>query len=113
MRAIVQGKFGPPKDVLEIKEIDKPIVGEGEALVRVHAASIHIGDYYTIGGLPYVMRPMFASMRAKNRVPGTDIAGIVEEVGTNVSRLQPGDEVIGSYKGAFAEYVYSPKSRWR
>ena len=75
----------------------------------MHAASIHIGDYYTIGGLPYVMRPMFASMRAKNRVPGTDIAGIVEEVGTNVSRLQPGDEVIGSYKGAFAEYVSFPE----
>ena len=109
MKAIVQGKFGPPKDVLEIKEIDKPVVGEDEALVRVHAASIHIGDYYTIGGLPYVMRPMFASMRAKNRVPGTDIAGIVEEVGTNVSRLQPGDEVIGSYKGAFAEYVSFPE----
>ena len=109
MKAIVQGKFGPPKDVLEIKEIDKPIVGEGEALVRVHAASIHIGDYYTIGGLPYVMRPMFASMRAKNRVPGTDIAGIVEEVGTNVSHLQPGDEVFGSYKGAFAEYASFPE----
>ena len=109
MKAVVQGKFGPPKDVLEIKEIDKPIVGEDEALVRVHAASIHIGDYYTIGGLPYVMRPMFSFMRAKNRVPGTDIAGIVEEVGTNVSRLQPGDEVFGSYKGAFAEYVSFPE----
>ena len=109
MKAIVQGKFGPPKDVLDIKEIDKPIVGEDEALVRVHAASIHIGDYYTIGGLPYVMRPMFSAMRAKNRVPGTDIAGIVEEIGANVIHLQPGDEVFGSHKGAFAEYVSFPE----
>jgi len=109
MKAVVQGKFGPPKDVLDIKEIDKPIVGEDEALVRVHAASIHIGDYYTIGGLPYVMRPMFSAMRAKNRVPGTDIAGIVEEVGANVTHLQPGDEVFGSHKGAFAEYVSFPE----
>ena len=109
MKAIVQVKFGPPKDVLDIKEIDKPIVGEDEALVQVHAASIHIGDYYTIGGLPYVMRPMFAAMRAKNRVPGTDIAGIVESVGANVTQLKTGDEVFGSYKGAFAEYVAFPE----
>ena len=109
MKAIVQGKFGPPRDVLEIKEIDKPVVGEDEALVRVHAASIHIGDYYTIGGLPYVMRPAFAGMRAKNRVPGTDIAGVVEAIGANVTRLKPGDEVFGSYKGAFAEYAAFPE----
>jgi NADPH:quinone reductase-like Zn-dependent oxidoreductase len=109
MRAIVQAKFGPPQDVLEFKEIDRPIPKPGEALVRVRAASIHIGDYYSIGGLPYVMRPMFASMRAKNRVPGTDIAGIVEAVGTNVSHLQPGDEVFGSDKGAFAEYASFPE----
>lgn len=109
MQAIVQGKFGPPKEVLEVEEIDKPIVGEADVLVRAHAASIHIGDYYTIGGLPYVMRPMFSSIRAKNRVPGTDIAGIVEEVGTNVTHFQPGEEVFGSYKGAFAEYVSFPE----
>jgi len=109
MKAIVQGKFGSPKEVLEIKEIDKPIVGEDEALVRVHAASIHIGDYYTIGGLPYVMRPIFAGIRAKNRVPGTDIAGVVEEVGANVTQLKPGDEVFGSHKGAFAEYASFPE----
>jgi NADPH:quinone reductase-like Zn-dependent oxidoreductase len=109
MKAIVQGKFGPPKDVLETKEIDRPVVEEDEVLVRVHAASIHIGDYYTVAGLPYVMRPMFASIRAKNRVPGTDIAGVVEEVGTSVSRLQPGDRVFGSHKGAFAEYVAFPE----
>ena len=108
MKAIVQGKFGSPKEVLNIKEIDKPIAGEDEALVRVHAASIHIGDYYTIGGLPYVMRPAFSGMRAKNRVPGTDIAGVVEAVGANVTQLKPGDAVFGSYKGAFAEYVSFP-----
>ena len=109
MKAIVQGKFGPPEDVLEVKEIDRPVVEEDEVLVRVHAASIHIGDYYTVAGLPYVMRPMFASMRAKNRVPGADIAGVVEEVGTNVTHLKPGDKVFGSHKGAFAEYASFPE----
>jgi NADPH:quinone reductase-like Zn-dependent oxidoreductase len=109
MKAIVQDKFGSPNDVLTIKEIDKPVTEDDEVLVQVHAASIHIGDYYTIGGLPYVMRPVFSSMRAKNRVPGTDIAGTVEAVGKNVTQLQPGDEVFGSHKGAFAEYVSVPE----
>jgi NADPH:quinone reductase-like Zn-dependent oxidoreductase len=109
MKAIVQDRYGSPGDVLELKEIGKPVVEDDEVLVRVHAASIHIGDYYTIGGLPYVMRPMFSLMRAKNRVPGTDIAGTVEAVGTGVTQFQPGDEVFGSCKGAFAEYVSVPE----
>jgi NADPH:quinone reductase-like Zn-dependent oxidoreductase len=109
MKAIVQDKFGSPHDVLTLKEIERPAVGDDEAVVRVRAASIHIGDYYTIGGLPYVMRPMFSSMRAKNRVPGTDIAGTIEAVGKNVTELQPGDDVFGSYKGAFAEYASFPE----
>lgn len=109
MKAIVQDKFGPPQDVLTLKEIDKPAVGDDEALVRVHAASVHIGDYYLIAGLPYVMRPLFAPLRAKNGVPGTDIAGTVEAVGKDATRFQPGDTVFGSYKGAFAEYASFPE----
>jgi NADPH:quinone reductase-like Zn-dependent oxidoreductase len=110
MRAIVQDKFGSPREVLTLKEIEKPAVGDDEVLVRVRAASIHIGDYYTIGGLPYVMRPLFSSLRAKNRVPGADIAGTVEAVGTNVREFQPGDDVFGSYKGAFADYASFPET---
>ena len=105
MEAIVQDRYGSPNDVLELKEIDNPVVEDDEVLVRVRAASIHIGDSHGIRGVPYVMRPMFSLMRAKNRVPGTDIAGTVEAVGTGVTQLQPGDEVFGSCKGAFAEYV--------
>jgi NADPH:quinone reductase-like Zn-dependent oxidoreductase len=81
------------------------VVSDGEVLVRVHAASIHIGDYYGIRGVPYVMRPLFSLNRAKNRVPGTDIAGTVEMVGKSVSKLRPGDEVFGWCKGAFAEFA--------
>ena len=109
MRAVIQDKFGSPNDVLKTKEMDQPEIEDDEALVRVHAASIHIGDYYSIRGLPYVMRPMFSSIRAKNRVPGSDIAGTVEAVGRNVTQLQPGDEVFGWCKGAFAEYVSAPE----
>ena len=105
MKAIVQHGYGSPRDVLELTEIDKPAVSNEEVLVRVRAASVHIGDYYGIGGVPYVMRPVFSLSRAKNRVPGTDVAGRVEAVGESVTQLQPGDEVFGWCKGAFAEYV--------
>jgi len=105
MKAIVQKKFGSPDDVLELQEIDKPVVKDDEVLVRVHAASIHIGDSYGMRGVPYLMRPVFSLSRAKNRVPGTDIAGTVEAVGKSVTQLRPGDEVFGWCKGAFAEYV--------
>ncbi len=105
MKAIVQDKFGSPDDVLELKEIDKPVVMEDEVLVRVHAASVHIGDSHGMRGVPYILRPMFSLSRAKNRVPGTDVAGTVEAVGKSVTRLRPGDEVFGWCKGAFAEHV--------
>jgi NADPH:quinone reductase-like Zn-dependent oxidoreductase len=105
MNAIVQDKFGSPSDVLELKEIGNPVVKDDEVLVRVHAASVHIGDSHMIKGVPYVMRPVFSLSRAKNRVPGSDIAGTVEEVGDSVTQLRPGDEVFGWCRGAFAERV--------
>ena len=105
MKAIVQNKFGSPDDVLELKEIDQPVVKGDEVLVRVHAASIHIGDSYGMRGVPYLMRPVFSLSSAKNRVPGTDMAGTVEAVGEGVTQPGPGDEVFGWCKGAFAEYV--------
>jgi len=109
MEAIIQAKPGPPLDVLKFAEIDTPTAADDGVLVRVRAASIHIGDYYSIAGLPYVMRPLFSRMRARNGVPGTDIAGTVEAVGEEVAQFRPGDEVFGSYKGAFAEYASFPE----
>ena len=105
MKAIIQHKYGSPDDVLELAEIDRPVVKDDEVLVRVHAASIHIGDSHMTKGVPYAMRPVFSLSRAKNGVPGTDIAGTVEAIGKSVAQLQPGDEVFGSCKGAFAEYA--------
>jgi NADPH:quinone reductase-like Zn-dependent oxidoreductase len=109
MKAIVQHKYGSPDDVLEFTEIDKPVVKDDEVLVRVHAASIHIGDSHMTKGVPYAMRPVFSLIRAKNRVPGTDIAGTVEAVGKSVTEFRPGVEVFGWCKGAFAEYVSVPE----
>ena len=105
MQAIVQRKYGPPIEVLEFTEITTPEINDDEVLVGVGAASIHIGDVYGIRGVPKAMRPIFSAAKAKNGVPGTDIAGTIEAVGANVKDLQPGDEVFGWCKGAFAEYV--------
>jgi NADPH:quinone reductase-like Zn-dependent oxidoreductase len=105
MNAIVQGRFGSPTEVLTLQEVDRPAVKADEVLVRVRAASIHIGDVYMIEGLPNIMRPAFKRVRAASGVPGTDMAGTVEAVGENVTRFEPGDEVFGWCKGAFAEYV--------
>ena len=109
MKAVVQSAFGSPADVLALSEIDKPEYEDDEVLVRVHAASIHIGDSHMTKGVPYALRPVFAMARPKNRVPGSDIAGTVEAVGPDVTLLAPGDEVFGWCKGAFAEYVTTPE----
>jgi NADPH:quinone reductase-like Zn-dependent oxidoreductase len=113
MKAIVQDKYGST-DVLELKEIDKPVVKDDEVLVRVHAASVHPDVWHAMRGMPYVLRIMGSGLfKPKNPVPGTDMAGHVESVGNKVEQFQPGDEVFGETvtgtqwhsAGAFAEYV--------
>lgn len=105
MKAIVQDEYGSPDNVLELKDIDKPVVKDGEVLVCVHAAAVHVSDWVFVRGVPYIMRPMTGLFRPKNSVPGQDIAGRVEAVGKKVEQLRPGDEVFGWCKGAFAEYA--------
>jgi NADPH:quinone reductase-like Zn-dependent oxidoreductase len=104
MQAIVQDRYGSA-DVLEARDIEKPQIGDTEVLVRVHAASIHVGDWILMSGTPYVMRMATGLRKPKNQVPGTDIAGTVEAVGKDVTQLRPGDEVFGWCTGAFAEYA--------
>jgi len=105
MEAIVQDEFGTPRDVLKVEEIEKPVPKAGEVLLRVHAASIHIGDCHGIRGVPHLFRPLYGLRKPKDRVPGTDMAGTVEAAGTSVTQVKPGDEVFGWGKGAFAEYA--------
>jgi len=104
LRAIVQDRYGTA-DVLELEDIDVPVVGGGDVLLRVRAASVFIGDWHIMTGLPYVFR-LAAGLRApKVRVRGQDVAGRVEAVGTDVTQFQPGDEVFGTCDGSFAEYA--------
>ena len=104
MKAIVQDKYGAA-DILEPRDIDRPEIGDGEVLVRVHAASVHVGDVIVMTGSPYLMRMATGLRKPKNQVPGTDIAGTVEAVGKDVKGLHPGDDVFGWCTGAFAEYA--------
>ena len=105
MKAIVQDTYGSP-DVLQLREIDKPVVGEDEVLVRVQAAGVDQGVWHSVAGLPYLFRIAGIGVRApKNPVPGLDVAGRVEAVGGNVTLFQPGDEVFGTCRGSFAEYA--------
>ena len=89
MKAIVQMRYGSP-DVLQLKDIDKPIADDDEVLVRVHAAAVNIGDWHLLTGVPYVMRLVAGLRRPRREIPGLDIAGQVEAVGRNVKRFRPG-----------------------
>jgi len=111
MKAITQDRYGSA-EVLETRDIDRPEAADGEVLVRVHAASIHIGDWVLMTGVPYVMRMGTGLGKPKNRVPGTDVAGTVEAVGPQVQGLRPGDEVFGWCGGAFAEYAAAPEDQF-
>jgi NADPH:quinone reductase-like Zn-dependent oxidoreductase len=105
MKAIVQDKYGS-RDALELRDVDKPVVGDDDVLLRVQAAGVDQGVWHLMAGLPYLVRIMGFGLRApKVRVRGMDVAGRVEAVGTNVTEFQPGDELFGTCKGSFAEYA--------
>ncbi len=105
MKAIVQDIYGSA-DVLELRDIDKPAVGNDDVLVRVHAAGVDPGVWHLMTGLPYLVRIAgFGLRQPKTRVRGTDLAGRVEAVGRNVIQFKPADEVFGTGDGTFAEYV--------
>jgi NADPH:quinone reductase-like Zn-dependent oxidoreductase len=115
MKAIVNEEYGPPKDVLELKEVGKPTPKEDEVLVKIYAASINDGDKSFIKGEPFFIRLMgFGVLKPKYTIPGGDIAGRVEAVGRNVKQFQPGEEIFGDIGecgfGAFAEYVSVPEN---
>jgi NADPH:quinone reductase-like Zn-dependent oxidoreductase len=105
MKAIVQERFGGP-DSLELVDTDLPELGVDDVLVRLHAAALNPADWHIVRGDPLVARLIgVGPTKPKTRVAGTDAAGVVEAVGSNVRGLQLGDEVLGFFRGAFAEYA--------
>jgi NADPH:quinone reductase-like Zn-dependent oxidoreductase len=110
MRAIVQDRYGSP-DVLQLREVDKPVAADNEVLVRIHAAAVNARDWHVMRGDPRLARLMLGLAGPKVKIRGTDFAGRVEAVGRDVKRFRPGDEVYGEVDGAFAEYVCVPDDK--
>jgi len=107
MRALVQDRYGST-EVLELREIEGPAVGEDDVLIRVQAAGVDQGVWHLLAGLPYVVRLAGYGLRApKKGVRGEDVAGRVERVGAAVTHFSEGDEVFGTCEGAFAELAVS------
>ena len=111
MKAIVYTKYGPP-DVLQLQEIEKPSPKDNEVLVKVHAASANAIDWRQFTLPLIIVRMMRGGVREpKDKSLGADFAGRVEAVGATVKQFQPGDEVFGLRRGAFAEYVCAAEDR--
>ena len=114
MKAIVYEKYGPPSEVLELKELEKPTPKDNEVLVKIYAASVNFNDSAFVKGKPFLARLWIGFIKPKHKILGTDIAGQVEAVGKNVKQFQTGDEVfaeLGNYGyGGFAEYVSVPEN---
>jgi NADPH:quinone reductase-like Zn-dependent oxidoreductase len=112
MKAIVQDKYGSA-DVLEFRDIEKPVAGDDDLLVRVHAAGVDPGVWHLMTGRPYLVRMMgFGFDAPKIRVRGTDAAGTVEAAGKKVTQFKAGDAVYGTCDGSFAEYVCAKAERF-
>jgi NADPH:quinone reductase-like Zn-dependent oxidoreductase len=102
MKAIVQDRYGSA-DVLEFRDIEEPVVGENDVLVRVHAAGCGPDVWHLMTGMPYMARLAIGLRTPKLPVLGWDVAGTVEAVGPNVTGIELGDQVMGTTKGSFAE----------
>lgn len=110
MKAIVQDRYGSA-DVLRLRDIDRPELGNDDVLVRVLAAGVDPGVWHLMTGLPYLVRLGFGLRAPKTPVRGMDVAGRVEEVGENVTQFEVGDEVFGTCNGSFAEYARATEDK--
>ncbi len=108
MKAAVYTRYGPP-DVINVKDIEKPVPKDDEVLLRVRSASVNPYDWHFMRGIPYFLRIGAGPLKPKVTRLGVDVAGEVEMVGSKVNGLRPGDKVFGTCRGAFAEYVCAPE----
>jgi NADPH:quinone reductase-like Zn-dependent oxidoreductase len=112
MKAVVYERYGSP-DVLELRDVDVPVPGDGEVLVKVHAVSINDWDWGLLQGAAFVDCLMSGLFKPRRTILGSDIAGRVAALGANVTRFRLGDEVFGDLSGrwgGFAEYVCAPET---
>lgn len=110
MKAIVLNAYGGP-EVLELKEANRPEINDNSVLVRVHAASLNAGDYFSMRGRPWLVRLSVGFPRPKDHILGWDLAGEVEAVGKNATQFNLGDRVFASSDHALAEYAGVPEEK--
>jgi NADPH:quinone reductase-like Zn-dependent oxidoreductase len=110
MKAIVYEKYGPP-DVLQLKDVAKPVPKEDQVLVEVYAASINALDWHLLSADIFLVRLDGGFQKPKNPILGVDVAGRVEAVGAQVTQFRPGDEVFGFGVSTFAEYACSGENK--
>jgi NADPH:quinone reductase-like Zn-dependent oxidoreductase len=111
LKAIVQYRYGPAE--LTVQHVDRPVVASDDVLVRVFASALHPDVWHGVAGMPLIYRWMGSGVRRpQQRIPGMDVSGVVESVGTRVTRFKAGDEVFGATVfmrlgngGAFAQYA--------
>jgi NADPH:quinone reductase-like Zn-dependent oxidoreductase len=114
MRAVVCDRYGPP-DVLRIEEVERPVPGDDEVLVRIHASTVNRSDAHHRAGTPFVTRFFHGLRRPRRRIPGSEFAGEVAQVGAAVTEFKVGDRVFGVYpffnvlEGAHAEFMRIPE----
>lgn len=110
MKSAVYNRYGPP-DVVEIAEVEKPVPKDDEVLIKVRAASVNPYDWHFMRGKPYPLRIVVGLRQPRERRLGVDVVGQVEATGRNVTQFKPGDEVFGTGRGAFAEFVCASESK--
>lgn len=119
MRAVIQNGYGAPDRVLRLDQTATPAIGTDDVLVEVRATSVNTPDWATVAGVPYVFRLTTGLRRPSRRIRGSDVAGVVAAVGSGVTDLRPGDEVLGSLwgkgsgarMGTFAQYTAVPAAQ--
>ena len=110
MKAVVQVGYGSP-DVLHLREVEIPPLGNDKVLVRVHAASVNALDWHVTRGMPYLIRALSGLRTPRDSIRGVDLGGRVEAVGKDVRGFQIGDEVFGGTDGSFAEFTVTTPNR--
>jgi len=110
VKAAVFTRYGPPGDVVELRDVEMPSPNEGEVRIAIRAASINALDWRTVTGTPVLARLAMGLTKPKETRIGVDVAGVVDAVGANVTAFKPGDAVFGNCRGAFAEARCAPAS---
>ena len=110
MKAIIRDRYGPP-EVVQLVETEKPATRDGRLVVQVYAASGNPIDWHEMRGAPFIARLSSGLLKPKDRRLGTDISGIIETIGNNVTKFKPGDAVFGTCPGGFAEYASAREDR--